>query len=95
MNKYLNILYVFLFLAIGCSGDDNGGEEAPPPKQVTSLSIYISAAETTVGQSLLFSVIDNTEETRTKEAKFYVNDVEISGSFARFRSRNYFKYGNA
>ena len=80
MNKYLNILYVFLLLAIGCSGDDNGGEEAPPPKQVTSLSIYISAAETTVGQSLLFSVIDNTGETRTKEAKFYVNDVEISGS---------------
>ena len=51
-----------------------------PPKQVTSLSIYISATETTVGQSLLFSVIDNTGETRTKEAKFFVNDVEISGS---------------
>ena len=80
MNKYLNILYVILFLAIGCSRDDNGGEEAPPPKQVTSLSIYISATETTVGQSLLFSVIDNTGETRTKEAKFFVNDVEISGS---------------
>ena len=85
MNKYLNILSFFLFLVIGCSGDDNGGEEAPAQNKVTSLNIYISATETTVGQSLLFSVIDNTGVNRTKEAKFYVNDVEIPGSSYLFK----------
>lgn len=80
MNKYLNVLYVFLFLVIGCSGDDNGGEEAPTQNKVTSLNIYISATETIVGQSLLFTVIDNNGVNRTNEAKFYVNNVEISGS---------------
>ena len=78
MKKFVYLIIFPLLLA--CSGGGSGGDDSPQPDKVTSLQIYLSDTTTIVGQSLIFSVIDNTGQTRTSEAKFFVNDVEIQGS---------------
>ena len=78
MKKFVYLIIFPLLLA--CRGGGSGGDDSLQPDKVTSLQIYLSDTTTIVGQSLIFSVIDNTGQTRTSEAKFFVNDVEIQGS---------------
>ena len=86
---FSKILVISMLLFIGCSGSDdgdspdvNGGGEPV----VSSLQIFISADEVIVGSTVLFSVFDNNGKNRTSEAKFYVNEVETSGSSHTFNN---------
>ena len=81
MNKYLNILYVFLFLAI-IKAEMINGRRSAYTKTSNKLEYYIYLQlKQRLDNHFYLGVTDNTGETRTKEAKFFVNDVEISGKF--------------
>tara|TARA_B100001939_G_scaffold342090_1_gene352665 strand:+ start:205 stop:1239 length:1035 start_codon:yes stop_codon:yes gene_type:complete len=82
MKKFIWIIFC-LALFVSCSGDSDGDDNINEDK-ITSLQIYISDSSVIIGQSLMFSVVDNTGKTRTNEAKFYVNDIEIIGSTHTF-----------
>ncbi len=76
---------LILFLLIGCGGsDDEPSIQIDNTPVVSSLQIYISSEEIIVGQQVLFSVFDNNSMNRTADAKFYINDQEISGSSYTF-----------
>tara|TARA_B100000886_G_scaffold239253_1_gene167773 strand:- start:163 stop:1194 length:1032 start_codon:yes stop_codon:yes gene_type:complete len=76
---------LILFLLLGCSGsDDEQSTEIDNTPVVSSLQIFISSEEVIVGQQVLFSVFDNNSMNRTADAKFYINDQEISGSSYTF-----------
>ncbi len=76
---------LILFLVLGCSGsdDDQSTDQVVTPT-INSIEILISSDEIIVGQQVLFSVFDNTGKNRTSEAKYYVNDIETSGSSYTF-----------
>ena len=76
---------LILFLVLGCSGsdDDQSTDQIVTPT-INSIEILISSDEIIVGQQVLFSVFDNTGKNRTSEAKYYVNDIETSGSSYTF-----------
>ena len=76
---------LILFLLLGCSGsdDDQSTDQVITPT-INSIEILISSDEIIVGQQVLFSVFDNTGKNRTSEAKYYVNDIETSGSSYTF-----------
>ena len=80
MNKYVNFLCVLFVIITGCSGGGEGDDEINITDKITSLTLSSSQDQAVVGQTLLFSAIDNTGAVRTYDAKYYVNNVEIEGN---------------
>ena len=80
LKKYFSFFYLLLFVLLSCSGDDNGSDDTASSNKLTSLTISSSVDKAIVGESIFFSALDNTGVTRTYEAKFYVNNNEISGN---------------
>ena len=80
LKKYSSFFYLFLLALLSCSGDDNGSDDTTSSSKLTSLTISSSVDKAIVGESIFFSALDNTGAVRTYEAKFYVNNNEISGN---------------
>jgi thiol-disulfide isomerase/thioredoxin len=80
LKKYFSFSYLVLLTLLSCSGDDNGSDDTASSNKLTSLTISSSVDQAIVGESIFFSVVDNTGAVRTYEAKFYVNNNEISGN---------------
>ena len=80
LKKYFSFSYLVLLTLLSCSGDDNGSDDTESSNKLTSLTISSSVDQAIVGESIFFSVVDNTGALRTYEAKFYINNNQISGN---------------
>ena len=72
-------------MLIGCSkSEDDAGQINDNTPAITSVEIFVSSGEVIIGTTVLFTAFDNTGKNRTNEAKFFINDSEISGSSHTF-----------
>jgi len=79
------ILFLSILMLIGCSkSEDDAGQINDNTPAITSVEIFVSSGEVIIGTTVLFTAFDNTGKNRTNEAKFYINDSEISGSSHTF-----------
>ena len=98
-NLFNKIFFVTLLVLVGCSkSDEQSTELVDNSPTVNSIQVFVSSDEIIVGTSILFSVFDNTGKNRTNEAKFFVDNTEISGSSHTFNDVGtfevYAKYQN-
>jgi thiol-disulfide isomerase/thioredoxin len=92
------IFLLSLLILVGCSKSEEDSNVIDNTPSINSIQISVSSAEVTVGTTILFTVFDNTGKNRTSEAKFYVDETEISGSSYTFNDVGtyevYAKYQN-
>ena len=81
MQKFFyNTCYLIFFILFSCGGDDNGNENETSSDKIISLAISSSLSKAVLGETIFFSALDNTGKVRTYDAKFFVNNNEISGN---------------
>tara|TARA_Y100001949_G_scaffold27416_1_gene20535 strand:+ start:481 stop:1515 length:1035 start_codon:yes stop_codon:yes gene_type:complete len=97
-NLFNKIFFVTLLVLVGCSKSDEQSTEIDNTPSVNSIQVFVSSDEIIVGTSILFTAFDNTGKNRTSEAKFFVDNTEISGSSHTFNDVGtfevYAKYQN-
>ena len=73
---------VLFFIVFGCSKSDDSDSTSLNniSTDATSITIFSSVTQTTAGNSVVFSVIDNKNIDRTSSSKIFVNGNQISSS---------------